>query len=389
MTSKSEKSSSDIRRLLKTPGVSAQYDVEAGFRLHKKLVEQGTPAPEWANEPGAARVSTTGWGPITGLSVVAGVAIGALWYAQIAGNKLGSVTSPAAATHEVARSAPPPSAPPPASRNVSGASATTRAMVEARGSAREQDKARGSAREQNKADARLPVHPAPARIVAAASSSRHAARRQRSLQPAIEPSATGSEAQPAATQGHLDDSSSARAQSAASSVPEAEAQRTATPSQPDHGSSERSQESAPSSAPNPSSPLTGAGATQLALPDVDAGQAEASTEVQQLALAERLLAREPARALALVRAGMERFRPGYLHQERRYVEVLALIALSQRAPARQLARQFVRDYPASPYRRKVEQAIAQSAAVEARGSATEKNQNEAHGSATEKNHDSR
>ena len=89
------------------------------------------------------------------------------------------------------------------------------------------------------------------------------------------------------------------------------------------------------------------------------GEVEApldAEEMRQLTRAEDLLVTAPLDALALVRAGEVRFRTGYFGQERRYLEVMALFALDRRDEAEARARWFLRDYPDSPYRRRVERA---------------------------------
>jgi hypothetical protein len=87
-------------------------------------------------------------------------------------------------------------------------------------------------------------------------------------------------------------------------------------------------------------------------------------EMQQLATAERLLATMPSRTLSMVREGMQRFPRGYLAQERRYLEIMALLALHMPKDAELLSRGFLREYPNGPYRRKIERALEQGAASE-------------------------
>ncbi len=81
-------------------------------------------------------------------------------------------------------------------------------------------------------------------------------------------------------------------------------------------------------------------------------------EMRQLAQSEQALASDPAETLRLVRQGAVRFPRGYFRQERRYLEVMALFALGQRGEARARAYWFLRDYPAGPYRKKIELALA-------------------------------
>lgn len=79
-------------------------------------------------------------------------------------------------------------------------------------------------------------------------------------------------------------------------------------------------------------------------------------ELQQVAQAERLLAPDPARALALVRDAEARFPRGYVREERGYVEVMALVALGSLDEARPKIARFLRDYPDSAFSRRVREA---------------------------------
>jgi hypothetical protein len=82
--------------------------------------------------------------------------------------------------------------------------------------------------------------------------------------------------------------------------------------------------------------------------------------MRQLAQSEQLLASQPGETLRLVREGDAHFPRGYFQQERRYLEVMALFALGRRGEARARAYWFLRDYPAGPYRRKIELTLQQS-----------------------------
>jgi hypothetical protein len=80
-------------------------------------------------------------------------------------------------------------------------------------------------------------------------------------------------------------------------------------------------------------------------------------EMLQLARAEQLLSAQPAETLRLVRAGEAQFPHGYFRQERRYLEVMALLALGQHGEAQARAHWFLRDYPVGPYRKKITLAL--------------------------------
>jgi hypothetical protein len=109
----------------------------------------------------------------------------------------------------------------------------------------------------------------------------------------------------------------------------------------------------PRSAPEPA-PESGSAAVHAAPVSARTVVPEENRELAQLVEAERALKSEPVRALRLAREGELSFRNGYFAQERRYVEVMALFALGRLAEAHAKSAAFLRDYPAAPYRRKVE-----------------------------------
>lgn len=80
-------------------------------------------------------------------------------------------------------------------------------------------------------------------------------------------------------------------------------------------------------------------------------------EMRRVADAEQLLMRAPADTLRMVREDNQRFRDGYFHEERRYLEIMALIALGKADDARLLARQFLKRYARGAYRARVEEAL--------------------------------
>jgi hypothetical protein len=80
-------------------------------------------------------------------------------------------------------------------------------------------------------------------------------------------------------------------------------------------------------------------------------------EMQQVASAEQLLERSPARALALVRQGDQRFAHGYFQQERAYIAIMALIKLDRIEEARVRAASFAKRFPALPYGARIRSAL--------------------------------
>jgi hypothetical protein len=72
-------------------------------------------------------------------------------------------------------------------------------------------------------------------------------------------------------------------------------------------------------------------------------------EMREVALAESLVSRDPARALALARGMRARFPHGFFREERAYLEVMALHGLGRRQEMREQAAAFLRAYPDGPY----------------------------------------
>jgi hypothetical protein len=81
-------------------------------------------------------------------------------------------------------------------------------------------------------------------------------------------------------------------------------------------------------------------------------------ETQEVAAAGRLLASDPAGALAIVRRCELRFPDGYMRLERRYVGVMALFGLGRRAEAKAEAERFLRDYPDGAFSQRIRAAMA-------------------------------
>jgi RNA polymerase sigma-70 factor, ECF subfamily len=80
---------------------------------------------------------------------------------------------------------------------------------------------------------------------------------------------------------------------------------------------------------------------------------DATREIQEVASARQILARDPARALSLARSGEARFASGYLGEERRYIGVVALFKLGRLDEGRAEAARFLTDYPDGPFSARV------------------------------------
>jgi RNA polymerase sigma factor (sigma-70 family) len=110
-----------------------------------------------------------------------------------------------------------------------------------------------------------------------------------------------------------------------------------------------------------SEPSNSAEAAPLAAPRPRASTDAELLEMRDIGNAERLIATEPARALAIVQHAQQRFPDGYFGEERAYVEIMALFGLGRSDEARAKAADFLRTYPDGAYSRRVRHA-AQSGA---------------------------
>jgi hypothetical protein len=117
-----------------------------------------------------------------------------------------------------------------------------------------------------------------------------------------------------------------------------------------------------SQAPAPASPQATApdmASAAIATPPPSAPpEQDEPAETEQVAAAGRLLASDPAAALAIVRRCEVRFPDGYMRLERRYVGVMALFGLGRRAAAKEEAERFLRDYPAGAFSQRIRAAMA-------------------------------
>ena len=98
-------------------------------------------------------------------------------------------------------------------------------------------------------------------------------------------------------------------------------------------------------------------------PEAKPQQPEDLVEMQEVATAEQLLERAPARALALVQKGDQRFVRGYFQQERAYIAIMALIRLGRIEEARAKAASFAKQFPALPYGARIRTALDAAARV--------------------------
>lgn len=81
-------------------------------------------------------------------------------------------------------------------------------------------------------------------------------------------------------------------------------------------------------------------------------------EMQMLAVAQRILSRDPERSLRLTRQGEHEFRGSMFSAERTQVSLLALVQLGRLDEARRLGAPFLRAYPNAPWSARLREALA-------------------------------
>ena len=93
-------------------------------------------------------------------------------------------------------------------------------------------------------------------------------------------------------------------------------------------------------------------------PAVVLDDARLEREMQMLAVTQRVLAEDPARALRLARQGEHEFPRTMFSAERKQLALLALVGLGRVDEARRLGRPFLAAYPNAPWSARLERALA-------------------------------
>jgi hypothetical protein len=312
MSSPNAERTTELPELLARAQPNTNYDVEAGARRHRQLLTQGAPTPDWAPVVLRTRRLPSPWM----WSVIGGALLVGIWAWQ---------SAPSAPSHIVTYVEP--SAP------VVLTAPSARPTIEPLIVAPASPVAPQSAvhRPAVAASARQIAEPTPSPAVIAIKTAR------RAQGPAV-----------------ADERVARAARAPRSQVVSAPGAVSATVDAP-----LLLDLSVSSPAPAPASVQDTTPDAPARMPAPEAIDPEVLEEMQQLATAERLLPTMPSRTLTLVREGMQRFSRGYLAQERRYLEIMALLALKMPKDAELLSRGFLRDYPKGPYRRKVERALVE------------------------------
>jgi hypothetical protein len=336
------------------------YDVAQGLVRHRALVAQGAPLPAWAAQTGTGVRSVWRSRLLGGVSALL-VGGAALYGTRPASAPQAAQTAPEPASLTAVVSAAPTQAP------VAVVAPTVEAIAPA-GPTVEPVTPIVEPMEPSQA-LEVPSHKAeaPGPVTAGAGVSRAGRSRSgvRSGVPQAETPATGT------TVPQL----IADADKPAAAVPPpellpAELQRPALPMAPvalaaasagaePHATGAQAEAVIPPPAPAASTDARDAAPIRpTRVPRIEAERAEVVEEMEELARAESVLESAPALALSRVRASIVAHPHGILVQERRYVEIMALIAMGRIADARPLVSTFLRSYPHGPYTRRVESALA-------------------------------
>jgi hypothetical protein len=361
--------SGELRRRLERAREPDSYDLEAGLRRHRELVARGVPPPAWASASVRPRVAAARW--LMGLSALM-MGAGALWASQRGASvpdALPSIGSTGAASSAATMAGPGPVGAPPA---LSPPALTTRAPEPAAAPETSQPDTASSGELPNAA---VPEAAGPTSATGASAGARGTTAAAVAVPPATPPATEAVAPAPSASAARATAAPRRRrevaepssAQPAPAPVAEptlAELARQSVATAESAPSVPASRPAAVSASPAPRGGVTGTPGLPPAAPAaprnlvIEAERPGVVAEMQELSRAEALLGRDPAQALKLVQASMAEHPQGYLTEERRYVEVLALIGLRRVEEARLLGREFGRLYPQSPYRRRVEAAIA-------------------------------
>ncbi len=317
---------------------NAEYDVERGLAKHLAALSSA-PAGHWAPTT-AAKVSTHAWPSWIGFAAMplaAASVAGLLWvFASDRPAPTVRVTdsSAVAASSAEAARAPSENAAPAAARPHDGHDAH-----DARED-REDNEARPERRRSG--------------VRSNAVRSRAAANARATDEGDFEGVAIGSGEAPAIDTRSSDGVSKRSALE--SRVASAESRPVQNQAQPSATSSERGAVEPARAAPEAESARTDSETAAKPAPVVDESRLE--REMQMLAVTQRVLATDPARALRLSEQGEREFRGSMFSAERRQLGLLALVKLGRLDEARRAGRPFLARYPKAPWSERLRRALA-------------------------------
>jgi hypothetical protein len=330
-----EAASSDVRELLQAGRDShvSDYDYGAGLERHLGLVQAGAPLPDWAkgleggSGTGAGAVAGTGLIGWLALPVVTVAVVGAVWLLR---SDESEVTPPPPAgagltvpSHVATPAGAPAAGPSEATLRAdrAGAAAGEGAAPRAEASRRAAVRGRAPAAAKASAAKRAPLA---------------------GTRPGSSPNANAN-----------GDAADFRSDDLFAGSPVATATRGSNVARPAANAAQAEREPAETADERTSEQQA---ATKPEPAVIDDTRLE--REMGMLAVAQRVLHTDPARALALSRQGEAEFAGSMFTQERKQLELLALVKLGRLDEAKRLARPYLARYPNGPFSDRVRRALA-------------------------------
>lgn len=322
---------------------NTDYDVDRGLARHLAAIS-GTPAVNWAPATTAAKTWPS-WIGFAAMPLAAASVAGLLWvYAAERPEPAAS----GAGTSTVAGTSSEPSEASDQVPSVNAApSAVRRTARIDDGDSRSADDARPSASERRRNSSR-------SNAARGAGNSRATSNSRASGESDVENLAIGSSDAPIDTRSN--DGVSKRSASVESSVSSAETRPAPSPSQAT--SQATSNEARTGEEPEQIAEQARPGTDSAAKPAPVIDESRLEREMQMLAVTQRVLASDPARALRLSEQGEREFAGSMLSAERRQLGLLALVKLGRLDEARRAGRPFLARYPKAPWSERLRRALA-------------------------------
>ncbi|MEY4580311.1 MAG: hypothetical protein RL701_5014 [Pseudomonadota bacterium] len=337
--------SSALRKLLRAGRVEqVDYDVERGLARHLANLQAGVAPPAWAVQTAAPKLALTSWAAWLVPPVVSVIALGGWLYASQAPTSLptlSAVAQPAGVGAALANEG-------------RGGGAALNAHSDR---ALDPSALHPHPQAEDSALHRAPAVSGMLRGAAPTAATRAPAVKRGRAQAVGQVNSAPSKAQTSHSTTTAD-GASASAVSAVTNAPPARAETVAAQAQPEPAAANvaAKPEAAAAAQAKPSQPTA-------AEPQQPEGRAavEPDTrlerEMQMLAVAQRVLADDPARALRLTKQGESEFPRSMFSAERTQISLLALIQLGHLDEARRLAVPFLRAYPNAPWTPRLREAL--------------------------------
>lgn len=312
----------------------AGYDVERGLARHLAAIGATAPAVDWAPVAAAAKSSVPAWLGFVAMPLAAAAVAGALWF--FASDRPAPAPQPAAA---------------------SAAPAPSEAVGVREAREEEADRAQLSdVEDRNAADEARQPERERRRYGSRAGASVHGRSRgafgARTAATASEPADLNAVTGVAAAGGEGTPSDSRSDDGASPARSSETTSRTVSKAESNASVEREPEQTAEAEAVKPAA----AEAKKPVQPVVDESRLE--REMQMLAVTQRVLSSDPARALRLSEQGEREFSGSMLSAERRQLRLLALVKLGRVDEARREGRRFLARYPKAPWSERLRRALA-------------------------------